>query len=395
MTLLENLILLVKQNQFVAGSLSFWALTLVGDFLKAVPIKMYTTIKNQVTTTVSISNYDKSFYDFLEWYEKNKYKKYSRTLKLTNGKWGFDDKGVLSAGLGLHFFIWDKTFFYFSVTDSTNSGNSDKDKQNIVISFIGRDSSKMLRFISEIAPKKAKNDDVLVVNKYADHWIKLTEEPKRMLDSISINEDSKNKLISHIDNFYKNKDFYLKNGIPYRTCILLHGPPGTGKTSIIKAIASEYDKQISLIDIDTMSGPKIKSALCQASDNCIIAIEDVDSASEILTRTKENETINFSAGGISGFLNAFDGIGTFSNKIIIMTTNHLEKLDPAILRPGRVDLILKIDLLESDSIKQYLNRFFKDVVIPDKVLQPISGCKLQQLILESDNDFERLYSKLQ
>lgn len=378
--MLETFVSFIKNNPFLAGSLMVILSGTITSLIKEIPLRIYRFILNQITTSVEIVNFNVSYYNFLSWYEKNEYKKYSRNFSLTNGKWGADVKSTLSAGKGTHFFVKNGTLFFFSITEQTG-GNSENVKLAIKLSFFGRDTDKMTKFIDSIKPI-SNRDKTQVYDLNGDHWQLLVEEDKRNFDTVCLNSEAENKIVTHLDQFFSSKQRYLDRGIPYRTTILLHGPPGTGKTSIIKALAAKYNKNINTLNIDTISPKQLRNALCRSANSSIIAIEDIDSLSSIHKRTnKEPETSVLNEGGISTILNAFDGIGTFSDKVVIMTTNHIEKLDTAMLRAGRVDLIVEISELDSASIKRYLKRNCKDLVIPEFFeFAQIKGCELQQIV---------------
>jgi chaperone BCS1 len=122
-------------------------------------------------------------------------------------------------------------------------------------------------------------------------------------------------------------------GIPYKRSYLLYGPPGTGKSSFAQAIASEIKYSICFVNCsDKINDFNFNRLLNSAPKKSIILIEDVDA---IFSERKNTEKMN--ALTFSGFLNSIDGVRSQEGRIIIMTTNFKERLDPALLRPGRID----------------------------------------------------------
>ena len=134
----------------------------------------------------------------------------------------------------------------------------------------------------------------------------------------------------------------MDKGVPYRRGYLLHGPPGTGKTSFTQAIAGALKLNICYLNLSNgnMDDDGLNRALNNAPSQSIILLEDIDGI--FVARESVNQGRD---GGVSfsGLLNALDGVRSQEGRILFMTTNHKEKLDPALLRPGRCDFQVKLD----------------------------------------------------
>ena len=122
-------------------------------------------------------------------------------------------------------------------------------------------------------------------------------------------------------------------GIPYKRSYLFYGPPGTGKSSLAQAVPREIMFSICFVNCsDRINDFNFNKLLNTAPKQSIILVEDVDSIFSERKNADHNNQLTF-----SGFLNAIDGVRSQEGRIIIMTTNYKERLDPALLRPGRVD----------------------------------------------------------
>jgi len=161
-----------------------------------------------------------------------------------------------------------------------------------------------------------------------------------------------------IKTFLERRQWYADRGIPYRRGYLLYGPPGSGKTSFIQALAGSLSYDICLLNLAErgFTDDKLNHLLSNAPERSFILIEDVDAA--FSKRVQTGEDGYQSAVTFSGFLNALDGVASGEERIVFMTTNHLERLDPALIRPGRVDMAELVDDATPDQAKTLFIRFY-------------------------------------
>lgn len=204
---------------------------------------------------------------------------------------------------------------------------------------------------------KDKKDDKIVVNLYKAGcgWIRQSELMKRDLDTIYIDKREKDNIVGDLDNFFSEKEDYKKFGIPYKRVYLFSGIPGSGKTSFIFALASKFKKNISIISFSSsMDDATFMNAIRFIDDTSILLLEDIDCL--FISREKRSET-NSSMVTFSGLLNVLDGIGRKEGLLTFMTTNHYERLDDALKRPGRIDYILKFSFSKKEQVKDIFNKF--------------------------------------
>lgn len=257
--------------------------------------------------------------------------------------------------------------------------------KNVLLEFV----KKCIKYID----KNIKPVIAPVHTLYAN-MIDIIQPSTRTLSDVFISDDIRCELRNSISKFINNKDWFVKHNIPYHYGILLHSAPGSGKTSIARAIANEYGLDMyvcvggqvsSLIDevrrnIDTLSFNKSKPS--------IVLFEDIDCDESVHSRIGEvisaDVALMKSKTSIGDMLNTLDGILGLSNVIYIFTTNHVDKLDPAILRPGRIDLKLHIDYAIPETFDQFLKSFYNRG-IPDmnmKIKKDISFATLQIKVME-------------
>ncbi|KAM0984327.1 hypothetical protein ACFX15_011370 [Malus domestica] len=151
----------------------------------------------------------------------------------------------------------------------------------------------------------------------------------------------KEELINDLDRFVKRKEFYGRVGKAWKRGYLLYGPPGTGKSSLIAAMANYL--KFDVYDLELMqirSNSELRRLLVSTANRSIQVIEDIDCSIELSDRKLGGGSNNDSQLTLSGLLNFTDGLWSScgDERIIVFTTNYKEKLDPALLRPGRMDM---------------------------------------------------------
>lgn len=161
-------------------------------------------------------------------------------------------------------------------------------------------------------------------------------------------------LFSDIDFFLNAKEWYEGKNIPYRKGYIFYGLPGTGKTTLIRYTATKYKLPIYIFNKETFLNDSCLKMIIQVVPPAIIVMEDIDVMFET---SKNSHKYNIS---LSDVLNAIDGISSQKGNIVIMTTNHIEKLAPSLIRSGRVDMKIKFTHAREPEIKRAFLRFFPD-----------------------------------
>ncbi|CAO1948212.1 unnamed protein product [Urochloa humidicola] len=154
-------------------------------------------------------------------------------------------------------------------------------------------------------------------------------------------------VVGDLDAFLGRKEYYERTGRAWKRGYLIHGPPGTGKSSLVAAISNHLHFDVYDLDLGAVrSNTELRKLLIRMKNRSILLVEDVDCA---LAAAPRREADGGSDGGsisaskhkvtLSGLLNMVDGLWSSSGheRILIFTTNHMDRLDPALLRPGRMD----------------------------------------------------------
>ena len=237
----------------------------------------------------------------------------------------------------------------------------------------------------------------------------------------------KEHLVKKIKFFSNNEAFYLDRGIPHMFGLLLHGEPGCGKTSVIKAIANLTKRHIISIplkNVDTVSDLyhalyhekidrrtiPIRKRLYVFEDIDCGGLEDIVKGRKSLNRKDPEQEGKDSSDKtnekrmrdltLSDLLEVFDGVLEMKGRMMVMTTNHLDKLDPALIRPGRVDTILEFKKSTKDTVQEIFQHFFTTEMVPgdldmDQVTDGFwSPAEVFQICANSPNDPTAAWKKL-
>ena len=219
------------------------------------------------------------------------------------------------------------------------------------------------------------------IHNWEGHWEYLEGKPPRPLNTVAVQGGVADEMLADIKSFLADEAWYKRLHVPYRRGYLLYGPPGSGKSTLAGALAAEAGLNICVLSLSdkNLNDNNFVYALRQMPKKSILLLEDVDAVNAQTQRrssagVKRNEVESLIDGEplvyttqtppgtltLAGILNALDGLTTPSGMIVMMTTNHPEKLDPALVRPGRVDFKAEIGLATKGQAAELYRRFFPD-----------------------------------
>lgn len=201
-------------------------------------------------------------------------------------------------------------------------------------------------------------------------WLK--GKPREKAPYLVVNKKVKDQILKAIEFFNNNQDWYEKRGLAKKLVIVLYGPPGTGKTSLSRFIVDETKRHLASVDISGVSDVEFSNAIRTLSNsNALVSIQDFDTSTAFHKRelgggqAQNVDAFNKNAGyvrqglNISAILNTLQGDVPLDDVVIVMTTNHIEKIDPAILRKGRVDLLIEVGALHFDEVKEFWEFYYE------------------------------------
>lgn len=322
-------------------------------------------------------------------------------------KWAGNIPPRYEPNYGSDKFYWEGRYYQFSREKKENKWSSDDD-ESLVIRCFGRSSQPIKDLLNHVKrwtlSKENKMTSVYRAPAEAHGgrmWNRQSCRPSRPMHTVSLDQKQKASIVRDINEYLHpvTARWYASRGIPYRRGYLFHGPPGTGKTSLSFALAGIFGLPVYCISLNEvgLTESDVGTLFSQLPRRCIVLLEDIDSAGlrreDLPTGTEEadstspaSETADESENGLtkiskvdlfpkdsskskptvakqslislSGLLNIIDGAASHEGRVLIMTTNCPEKLDAALIRPGRVDLQVLFTLATHEQIRDIFTRMY-------------------------------------
>ena len=251
-------------------------------------------------------------------------------------------------------------------------------KKNEIESLLetSKGSSKLLSILAT----QEIPDEEIEITETSDKVICTTENTlSKPFDTLYLRKEDYSNLTSILHNFKNSKDLYEQLGLRRKIGIMLHGVPGTGKSTTIIATATYLSYDIYYISVSNIStNRQFKMIIDYINEKAvrggIIVMEDIDAQSTVFHKRTSSPTdesiISLTERAddkldLSYILNMFDGTLSKDNNVFMFTTNHLEVIDPAVYRTGRVDALIEMKCCDHFQIEMIYNRILKRDLDPE------------------------------
>ncbi|GLJ12433.1 hypothetical protein SUGI_0190830 [Cryptomeria japonica] len=261
---------------------------------------------------------------------------------------------------------------------------SNKDKARVLSSY--------LEHISDFAynlQRRSQERKLFSNTESRGRWSSVSFKHPSTFETLALDPDLKNKVQKDLDTFQESREFYRRTGRAWKRGYLLYGPPGTGKSSLIAAIANYMNYDVYDLELTkVLDNSTLRELLLATSSKSVIVIEDIDCAANLSAKamcrrpSKSNKEGSkqsrrgYSTITLSGLLNFADGLWSScgEERIMIFTTNHKNRLDPALLRSGRMDMHILLSYCGFPAFKQLV---FNYLEMEDHKLFPCVEEKMQ------------------
>ena len=192
-----------------------------------------------------------------------------------------------------------------------------------------------------------------MLGKWGD-WERLDDLPQRDLDSVILPPGQAGRLTADVGRFLAAEQEYARRCIPWHRGHLYEGPPGTGKTSVARAVASHFSMDVWFLPLaDVKKDGDLLRMASRIAPRSMLLLEDVDVFHAATARDDNADQVT-----LSGLLNTLDGIATPHGLLTVLTTNTPEVIDAAVIRPGRIDLVEHFGLADEDQAARIVSRYY-------------------------------------
>jgi len=360
--------MLSGQNAVASGGLMLMIIGGLSVYLRSVPETIWYWLVRETTMLITVADDDAAFVWVKEWFLEQKFLARIRNIDLDTTL--RNERIAMIPAPGKHWFWYRGWPFevWFSRTESTAERGARR-IESFTFRTPGRSRARLQQLVNDVVQCHVKRQGVQsFLYTYNDGWEYIDGYAPRLLESVVLEPGEKEHLIEDVARFRKSKQRYQRLGVPYHRGYLLYGPPGTGKTSLVSALAAHFAMSIYTVNLTDFTDRSLMSAVNQVPANSVLLFEDIDCMKSSQNRTSET-VVQIAAAAkesvqngvtLSGLLNVLDGFYAPTGVLFVMTTNHVEKLDEALLRPGRIDYKLYLGKASDRQKVELYCRFFPE-----------------------------------
>jgi mitochondrial chaperone BCS1 len=377
--MIRELLETLDHNPFFSGGLTLMIIGTAAAFLRRVPGRLWSFLERRISISVEIPDRDPAFRWIESWLAAQRYARRVRDLSLTT-TWVHTEpdptiegdacynspsgpasqaKFLLAPAPGMHILTYRRRLLIlYRTRRELQYGGTQAFQESLTLQIVcgtRRLIEELCREAHEISFPRIPGVNILTARHEA--WVSTSWQPKRPLESLVLADQVLEDLLADLRDFLNSGTWYAERGIPYRRGYLLHGPPGTGKTTLVLAAAGELKLSVAVLTLSNrlMSDESLRALVDALPAATILLIEDVDCVLK-----EKRETNDVTRVTLSGLLNALDGVSSREGRVLFLTTNHPERLDPALVRPGRVDRKVELGYATADQARRLYLWFYRD-----------------------------------
>lgn len=398
--MLETATEIAKANPVLLAGVGTVAFGTAMYFVRGIPVWIFGVLRRLLTIEITLTSDSVLYHEILEVLSKSRIGALARS-------YATDANGEFVSGFGTSISVFGRRLIAFNRELIEKNYRLD---EKLHVTIFGRDIRVLGQIIAKARQPRVDNDvKVYSASHSGGYWHPPVRRRKRGLGTVFVNGHAKAKIVERIEWFMANEQWYLLRGIPYKLTFLLHGPPGTGKSSLIYALASHFGRGIGTIS--SITG--IDDTLRCLPENAFAAIEDIDMISASRDAKQDAPALGSSApapaalppprpandaavaerqlNALQILINTMDGFSTPHGLIMFVTTNHKNKLDAALVRSSRIDHDVEVGPLDANAAEAMFVAFYGEdgrslirPVVSAEDFELRTGAELQAMFMTAD-----------
>lgn len=302
-------------------------------------------ITSKFFTVLSVHSQSPAYSELIQIISTKSLLKKSRKLSLID--MDLSDEGTLhySLGYGTLYMFWKGRLFTLQRSSKKQEGGSNVSMsllEDLTISVFLGTQKHLDDFLKNLIRERDQDKTSISLHVSVSWWLNLNKIKKRYYDSLFLPDKLKESLREDVTLFRDSQKAYEDKSLKWKRGYLFHGIPGTGKSSLAHWIASELDFGIYVFNLKGIrEEADFYQMFLQVPVKSVILLEDLDTL-QFTQQRRKNAKNSTEFLSLSSLLNVLDGVLARSGIVTVITTNHLDQLDKALIRPGRMDYIVEI-----------------------------------------------------